>query len=204
MERVSSLRQPDFSILLENIHDTHNIGAVLRSADSVGIREAYVLHSDPERVRTKIKIGKRTSSGSRKWLDVHFFNDREKCMKSIQARYEKILGASVNKPGKSLYENDLSGSVILVFGNEHEGITDETLAYCTGTFFIPQMGMTESLNVSVACAISLYEGLRQREIKGFYGNHPRWTQAEKTNLMEEFVRRHEDGFRGENIFAEDE
>ena len=80
-EKVVAQRQFDLTVILENVHDPHNIGAVLRSCDSVGIREIFVLYTDDKLTEEKLTIGKKSSSGARKWVDVHYFTDVEKCFK---------------------------------------------------------------------------------------------------------------------------
>jgi tRNA (guanosine-2'-O-)-methyltransferase len=72
----------------------------------------------------------------------------------------------------SLYELDLTQRVALIFGNERQGVTEECLSYCDGNFLVPQVGMVQSLNISVACAISLYEAFRQRSAAGAYNGTP--------------------------------
>ena len=72
-------RQANLTVILENVHDIHNIGAVLRSCDSIGIREFYVLYSDPRLNQDELLLGKRASSGARKWVDVHFFTETKAC-----------------------------------------------------------------------------------------------------------------------------
>jgi tRNA (guanosine-2'-O-)-methyltransferase len=90
-----------------------------------------------------------------------------------------------------LYDLNLTERVALVFGNEREGVTEECLSYCDGNFIIPQVGMVQSLNISVACAITLYEAYRQRSIEGYYDgsgqlpNHQRAELAEKWGLYPE-------------------
>jgi tRNA (guanosine-2'-O-)-methyltransferase len=69
---------------------------------------------------------------------------------------------------KSLYDLNLTEKVALVFGNEHFGITEKACELADGNFIIPQVGMIKSLNISVACAISMYEAFRQRQVSGYY------------------------------------
>ncbi|MBW7952132.1 MAG: RNA methyltransferase, partial [Chitinophagaceae bacterium] len=68
----------------------------------------------------------------------------------------------------SLYEIDFTKSVALVFGNEHSGVSDEVRTLADGNFIIPQMGIIQSLNISVACAVSIYEAFRQKQRAGHY------------------------------------
>ncbi|MEM7105971.1 MAG: RNA methyltransferase [Bacteroidota bacterium] len=164
--RVVSNRQPGLSVLLEDVHDPHNISAVLRTCDSVGIMEIYVLYTSTDIER--LKMGKRSSGSARKWVDVHLFTDRTACFEAIRTKYDTILATHLSSDAIQLYEADLSGSKVLVFGNEKEGVSEASLALCDGNIRIPQYGMIESLNISVACAVTLYETLRQRQEKGKY------------------------------------
>lgn len=167
---AASCRQPDLTVLLENVHDPHNIGAVLRTCDCVGIGEIYVLYTEASKNAREKYIGINSSSGSRKWVRVHFYEDTESCIAAIKCKYRHLLGTHLNTESKSLYELDLTGSVALVFGNEHTGLSDNILKHLDGNFIIPQYGMVQSLNISVACAVTLFEASRQRMISGKYSN----------------------------------
>ena len=165
MDDVLLKRQKGFTVVLEDVHDPHNISAVLRTCDSVGITEVYTINTVTPPPN---KMGKRTSAGARKWVTVHTFTDVDECMQQVKAKYEHIFATHLGEDAVDLYKLDLSGSVALVFGNEQMGLSDEILKYATGNFIIPQMGMVQSLNISVACAVTLYEALRQRSAKGMY------------------------------------
>ena len=168
IEQAVQCRQLDLCVVLENVHDPHNIGAVLRSCDSVGIQEVYILVTDTQMDPEKYFLSKRASSGARKWIDSYLYTNTEKCITDIRKKYKTILGTKLNKESKSLYEFDLSGSVAIAFGNEHDGLSDSFVDHLNGNIEIPQYGMVKSLNISVACAVTLFEALRQREAKGLY------------------------------------
>ncbi|MEM1318834.1 MAG: RNA methyltransferase [Bacteroidota bacterium] len=187
LRAVALRRQFDFTVILENVFDTHNVGAVMRSCDSVGIREVFVLHSEEDRDLKRIQLGKRTSAGTRKWVKVHFYTDLEQCVAHVKSQYDKLLCTHLGEDSVSLYDLDLSASVALVFGNEHDGISKELLAHSDGNFIIPQMGMVQSLNISVACAVSLYEGFRQRAAKDLYANNTTATEAQRQALAEDYL-----------------
>ncbi len=160
-KRVIAKRQTDLTVVFENVNDPHNISAVLRTCDSVGVKEVYIIQTI-ERLYTK--LGKKSSSSASKWVDIHWFFSVEECMIEVRKKYKNIFGTKLTEQSKSLYELNLTESTALVFGNEHAGISDELAASCTGNFLIPQVGMIESLNISVACAVTLYETYRQRDI----------------------------------------
>ena len=189
--RVVQRRQPTLTVILENVHDFHNIGAVLRSCDSVGIMEIFVLYSEVHLNKKHLALGKRTSAGARKWVDVHFYTDVDACFAHVQRKYHTILATHLSSNAKSIYELELTGSVALLFGNERDGISPAALAYADGNFIIPQVGMVESLNISVACAVTLYEAFRQRKAAGFY-EEPPLTASEQHDLFTEYRRRHEE------------
>lgn len=171
-------RQPDLTVVLENVHDPHNIAAVMRTADSVGVQELYVLNT---KIASHQKFGKKSSASAADWLTIHQFDDTEACFETLHKRYKKVYATHLAVSSYSLYELDLTEPVALVFGNEHAGVSEEVLAKCDGNFIIPQVGMVQSLNISVACAVSLYEAFRQRQQKGFYENS-RLPEAEYQEL----------------------
>ena len=165
IEGVLSKRQENITIVLENVFDPHNISAVMRSCDAVGVQEIYVLTN---RVPRHKKWGFRSSSSAAKWLTVHQFTDMKECFAQVRSRYSSILTTHLASDSLSLYDLDLTQSVALVFGNEHSGVSEEVRALADGNFVIPQVGMILSLNISVACAVTLYEAYRQKNAAGHY------------------------------------
>lgn len=165
IESVLSKRQNDLTVVLENVFDPHNISAVMRSCDAVGIQEIYVLNTKIPRHK---KWGARSSSSAAKWLTVHQFENAEACFTALRKKYSVILTTHLAGNSVSLYELDLARPVALVFGNEHSGVSEEIIAMADGNFIIPQVGMIRSLNISVACAVSLYEAFRQKQNAGHY------------------------------------
>src|SRR5436190_4227492 len=168
IEKLTSVlnkRQPDITVVLENVFDPHNISAVMRSCDAVGIQEIYVLNTKIPRHK---KWGPRSSSSAAKWLTVHQFENTNECFMQLRSRYSTILTTHLSSDAVSLYQLDLTKSVALVFGNEHSGVSEEIIQLADGNFMIPQVGMIRSLNISVACAVSLYEAFRQKHHAGHY------------------------------------
>lgn len=176
--------QPDLTVVLENIFDPLNISAVLRSCDAVGVREVFVVYTKNYLDKRGLVLGKRTSGGTFKWIDVYVFEDLEECIRRVRERYGRILATSLGEKSDSLYSLDLSQPTALLFGNEDEGVSPAALALCDGNFLIPQVGFAESLNISVACAVTLFEARRQREAKGFYGDKSKFTASEQQQLFD--------------------
>ena len=200
-ERVVACRQPDLTVILENVWDSHNVGAVLRSCDSVGIKEIFVLNTEEKLVdQQELVVGKRTSMGTSKWVDVHYYTDSEACFQHVRKNTPTILGTHLSEQSQELYKLDLTQPVALLFGNEMLGISEKVLAMCDGNFNIPQVGMAESLNVSVACALSVYEAFRQRKAKGYYGDNLRMPENMKIQLLNEYVDRHKNKLKPKRIY----
>ena len=172
---VLSKRQPGLTLLLENVHDPHNISAVMRTCDAVGIQDIYILNTHIPKHK---KWGARSSSSAAKWLSVHQFTDIKECFAELRKNFDKIYTTHLSTDAVGMHELDLTQKVALVFGNEHDGVSEETIALSDGNFIIPQVGIIQSLNISVACAVTLYEAFRQRKAAGQYDE----TQLEQARL----------------------
>lgn len=163
LREVASHRQKDLTVILENVHDRHNIGAILRTCDSVGIHEIYVIYTDERLSKDKnTKPGKTSSSGASKWIKVHHYRNVEECFAEVRKKYHTIIGTALSDEAKDLYAIDLTKPTALLFGNESEGLSKTARELVDGNFLIPQVGFVQSLNISVACAVSIYEAYRQR------------------------------------------
>ena len=165
IQTVLSKRQNDITIVLENVFDPHNISAVMRTCDAVGVQELYVLNTKIPRHK---KWGAKSSSSAAKWLTVYQFENAEECFSELRKKYSKILTTHLSSDAVNLYQIDLTQPVALVFGNEHSGVSEEIRNLADGNFIIPQAGIIRSLNISVACAVTLYEAYRQKALAGHY------------------------------------
>ncbi|KXB96659.1 MAG: RNA methyltransferase [Chlorobi bacterium NICIL-2] len=190
MARIKSVikhRQFDLTVVMENVFDPHNISAVMRSCDAVGVQELYVLNT---RIPPHKKWGSKSSASAAQWLTIYTFTDVADCFATLRKKYQKIYTTHLVSESVSLYELDLTQPVALVFGNEAEGVSAEVCRYADGNFLIPQVGMVKSLNISVACAVTLYEAFRQRWQAGYYQQADRF-QAEKHALEKLWLRQDE-------------
>ena len=168
VKEVVGKRQLDAAIILENVTDFHNISAVLRTADSVGISTVYVVHDISVHTVKNYDVSKRTSASAKKWIDIEYFDDIETCVKYVRKKYKTIIGTAITDKSISLYEADFTDSFALMMGNEKDGLSENAQALLDVNILIPQVGMTQSLNISVACAVCMYEMYRQREQAGLY------------------------------------
>lgn len=187
-------RQSNLTVVLENVFDPHNVSAVLRTCDAIGIQDVYVLNT---RIAPHKRWGFRSSSSAYKWLTTHQFTNTDECFKALRQNYSTVLTTHLASNSVGLYDLDLTGNVALVFGNEHCGVSEEVIGLSDGNFIIPQMGIIRSLNISVACAVTIYEAYRQKKNAGHY-DQPSLPQATRDNLLKEW------GFKEEDVnFMED-
>ena len=182
LQNIIAKRQPDLAIVLENVFDPHNISAVMRTADSVGVQDIFILTTKIPRHK---KWGFKSSSSAKKWLSIHEYDNAEECFAELRRRYQKIYTTHLDGDAIELHNMDLTQSLALVFGNEHSGVSDEIRALADGNFIIPQIGVIQSLNISVACAVTLYEAFRQKNLAGHYERDD-FASAYKTALQKQW------------------
>ena len=159
-------RQPDLIVVLEDVHDPHNASAVLRSCDAVGVAAVHLVYrqeTPPERA-----FARTTSASAAKWVETVHHESIEACYAFLRARDCAILATAVGPESRDLYDVDFRKPTALVFGNEMRGLSEDAVGLADGSIAIPMMGMVQSLNISVACAVVLYEALRQRRAAGQY------------------------------------
>ncbi len=161
---TAAARQFSLRMVMENIHDPHNVSAIFRTCDAVGVPKLSLLYT----FESFPRISKTSSSSANKWIEVEKFNDTKICYDELHNQGFKIYASMLNKDAKNIYDIDLTKKIALVFGNEKRGVSPEAEKLSDETFYIPMSGMIQSLNVSVAAAVTLYEAQRQRVIKGMY------------------------------------
>jgi tRNA (guanosine-2'-O-)-methyltransferase len=162
--KVATARQFSLRVVLENIHDPHNVSAIFRTCDAVGVPQVDLLYTQEEFP----KISKVSSASSKKWVEQKRYNSTEECVKQLKEEGFKIYGTILSDKAEDIYELDFTEKIAIVMGNEHRGISDEIIEACDKHIYIPMRGMIQSLNVSVATAVVLYEAQRQRAVKGMY------------------------------------
>jgi tRNA (guanosine-2'-O-)-methyltransferase len=186
-QRITSVldkRQDNLTIVLENVFDPHNISAVMRTCDAVGVQDIFILNT---RIPRHKKWGAKSSSSAAQWLTVHQYTDARECFAALRLRADGIFTTHLAADAVSLYAIDLTTRIALVFGNEHSGVSDEIRALADGNFIIPQVGIIQSLNISVACAVSLYEAFRQKSAAGHY-DQPGLEPARYAGVLKEWSR----------------
>jgi tRNA (guanosine-2'-O-)-methyltransferase len=162
LERIRAVahrRTRDVVPVLENLHDPHNASAVLRTSDAFGIQDVAMVREDNE-----FLAANRVAQGTHRWLDLHLFSEPAECAEWLKKRGHRILVAKMD--GNVGPETLGDGKVAVVFGNEHRGVSSSMAALADDTYAIPMMGFVESLNVSVAAAVTLYAATAPRMKRG--------------------------------------
>lgn len=162
--RVIKSRQQSLTVVMENIHDPHNVSAIFRTCDAAGIPKVKLIYN----LESFPRIGKKSSASAFKWVDKERYKSVEECYNDLRKNDYKIFASSLTENSKNLYKLDLTQKVAIIVGNEHRGVSETAAKLADEVFLIPQFGMVQSLNVSVATAIIVYEALRQRLKKGMY------------------------------------
>jgi len=160
---VLRARQPDLTVVMENISKPHNLGAIIRTCDAVGVLEAHAVWS----ARTR-RVGNAVSAGSRKWVALRNHESVEAAVGGLRKRGFKIFAAHLSTSAMDFREADFTQPAAIVLGTELYGLTHEAAALCDQHVVVPMLGMVASLNVSVANAVLLFEAQRQRMEAGFY------------------------------------
>lgn len=164
LDWVMAQRQTDLTVFAESLHKARNFSAIVRTCDAVGINE---LHAVPG--EDGLAIHWNTSQGAEKWVQVHTHESLHSGCTHLQERGFQLIAAHLSNEATDYRELDYTGPTALLVGTELFGVSEAALALADQQVMIPMVGVTQSLNVSVACAIVLYEALRQRQAAGLYG-----------------------------------
>ena len=161
--QVLNHRQPDLTVVTDQVHKGQNLSAIIRTCDAVGI---MALHSVYDAATFKAHTG--TTMGTHKWVETKIFRDINTPLKRLKNDNYQIVAADTSGSTKDYRDIDYSVPTALLLGAEKYGISDAAYPYIDQCITVPMMGMVESFNVSVACAIILAEARRQREVVGLY------------------------------------
>ena len=163
IDAVLDRRQPDLTVLAERLHKPRNFSAIIRTCDAVGINEVHAVPGEEG-----LAIHWNTSQGAEKWMQVRSHESVPRACGYLRERGFQLVAAHLSDSAVDYRDIDYTKPTALVVGTELFGVSAETLEFSDCRVMIPMRGMTQSLNVSVACAIVLYEAQRQRDREGFY------------------------------------
>ena len=156
-------RQPDLTVLMDHVHKSHNFSAILRNCDAVGVLEAHVVVPD-----AGLDLHHRTSAGTKKWVSVRYHSTITQAFQVLREGGFRVLAAHPDQDAIDYRDVDFTRPSAIVMGAELHGVSDEALKAADEHVSIPLVGMTHSLNVSVATALLLFEAFRQRQASDMY------------------------------------
>lgn len=164
VKKVLSLRQPDLRVVLEEVKNTHNASAVVRTCDAAGVLNVDIISSSQE----SLPVNEAISTRAEKWIQFHYHTSTTDCLSQLKEKGFKIAATLLREDSLSYKILDYTQPTALVFGNESEGVSEEALSLADYKIKIPMIGMAHSLNLSVSVGIILYEAMKQRLEKGYY------------------------------------
>lgn len=156
-------RQPDLTVCMEQVHKPHNVSAIIRTADAVGVHEVHAVWPG-NRMRTMAS----SAAGSNSWVEVKTHRTIAETVTHLKARGMQVLATHLSDRAVDFRDIDYTRPTCILLGQEKTGITREALDLADRDIIIPMTGMVQSLNVSVASALILYEAQRQRQNAGMY------------------------------------
>jgi len=162
--RVAAQRWPDVELIVEQAEDPHNIGAMLRTCDAVGIGTVHLVYSE-ERPARLAEVSE-TAMSAAKWLTIRKWTSVEECLADVKARGLAVYVTALDPSAVSHFDVDWKKPCAIAMGTEREGASETLLGAADAKIAIPMRGFVQSLNVSVAAAVVMYEIVRQRTAEG--------------------------------------
>ncbi|KYP01918.1 tRNA guanosine-2'-O-methyltransferase [Yersinia pestis] len=172
-------RQPDLTVCLEQVHKPHNVSAIIRTADAVGIHQVHAIWPTTQ-MYTRLSA----AAGSNSWVQVKTHPHIADAIAYLKSQDMQILATHLSDKAVDFREIDYTRPTCILMGQEKTGISPEALALADQDIIIPMIGMVQSLNVSVASALILYEAQRQRQNAGMYKRtHSVLAESEQQRLL---------------------
>jgi tRNA (guanosine-2'-O-)-methyltransferase len=180
IDAVVANRTRTLTVVMEAFCDPQNVNAVLRTCEAFGVQALHVIEGPMKPFDRNKKI----SQNADKWLEVSRWDSTRACLSHLKAEGFAIYATHLDEGSRALGDLSFAGKVALVFGNEHRGVSPEALALADASYALPMRGFVQSLNVSVAAAISLAKAVERREVER--GRHGDLGEAEAAALRERF------------------
>ncbi|TCD48446.1 tRNA (guanosine(18)-2'-O)-methyltransferase TrmH [Chlorobium sp. N1] len=163
IRRMLLRRQPDLTVVMDSVNKPHNLSAVIRSCDAVGIHDLYAVTK-----KKSVHTRQHAAAGSSRWTDLHLHTDIREVCRELRTKGMQLLAAT-GAPGSVDFRRfDFTRPTAVILGAEWDGVSKAALLEADHLIMVPTHGMVESLNVSVAAAVVLFEAERQRTLKGMY------------------------------------
>ena len=179
IKKILNMRQTDLTVVMENVRKPHNLAAVARTLEAVGGLEIHAITE-----LTSIRLTQMSAGGTKKWIKVNKHPSTEQGLTHLKQQGFQIVATSLSENSKDYREIDYTRPTAILVGEELEGISDQALQMADENISIPMIGMVQSLNVSVASALVLYEAYHQRMATGSYDKRSLDDETYMTLLFE--------------------
>ena len=163
LQAILKRRQLDLTVLMDNVHKPHNLSAIMRSGDAVGVHTIHAITRE-----RFLKTVKDVTQGTGKWVNVEIHPNLDEAVSHLKNNKMQILAAHLSDTATDFREIDYTQPTAVMLGTELHGVSEQGLELADKHVVIPMLGMIDSLNVSVAAAMILFEAQRQRLQAGMY------------------------------------
>lgn len=180
LQRINNMldqRQPDLTVCMEGVHKSHNLAAVVRTADAIGVSDVHAVWKNET-----MRVSGGSAAGSQNWIDVHNYSRTEDAINALKQQGMQVLVTNLSDTAVDFREIDYTKPTAIILGQEKFGASEKALAMADQDIIIPMVGMVQSLNVSVACSVVLYEAQRQRQAAGLY-QQPRISHERRQRIL---------------------
>lgn len=163
IEHTLSLRQPDLTVLTDEVHKDRNLSAIVRSCDAFAVPVAHCVW-----LGEQYRVRRNHSAGSGNWVDIHTHPDIGTAIQTLQQQGFRVCAAHFSERARDYRDYDFTQPTALLLGSEKTGVSAQAAALADEHLVIPMHGMVQSFNVSVAAALLLSEAQRQRQQAGMF------------------------------------
>lgn len=180
LERINKMldmRQPDLTVCMEGVHKSHNLAAIVRTADAIGVSDVHAVWKNEQ-----MRVSGGSAAGSQNWIEVHNYSKTEDAIAALKRQNMQVLVTNLSETAVDFREIDYTKPTAIILGQEKFGASEKALELADQDIVIPMVGMVQSLNVSVANAVVLYEAQRQRQAAGMYGK-PTISEAVRQRIL---------------------
>jgi len=180
LERINQMldmRQPDLTVCMEGVHKSHNLAAIVRTADAIGVSDVHAVWKNEQ-----MRVSGGSAAGSQNWIEVHNYSKTEDAIAKLKSQNMQVLVTNLSETAVDFREIDYTKPTAIILGQEKFGASEKALELADQDIVIPMVGMVQSLNVSVANAVVLYEAQRQRQAAGMY-DKPTISEAIRQRIL---------------------
>jgi len=174
IKSVLNRRIQNLTVLVEGVSKPHNLSAILRTCDAAGVFEANFICNNNE-----VKTFNSTAQGSQKWVKLNNYSSSIDAAKKLKKKGFKLFGTTLNKKSIDYRKLDFTQNTCFILGAEKWGLSEDLISEVDECIYIPMYGMVQSLNVSVAASILLFEAIRQRDRVGLLPKNGEGIEQEK-------------------------